>query len=113
MHPDFKRPAGRNSMGARTRKISRVAGVSLALLLAITFSSRLAHGQAQHVRWDIVSLSLPVAIVNPGGDASAKDNLGNTLTLMGSGTVVAAAGSGGTWSAGTGDDTSTLSTAEG
>ena len=100
-------------MGAKTRKISRVAGVSLALLLAITFSSRLAHGQAQHVRWDIVSLSLPGATVNPGGEASAKDNLGNTLTLMGSGTFVAPAGSGGTSSAVTAGGTWTLTTAAG
>src|SRR5206468_666598 len=99
MHPDFKRPARRNSMGAKTRRTSGVAGVSLALLLAMTFGSRLAHGQAQHVRWDIIRLSLPGATVNPEGQASAMDNLGNTLTLTGSGTFVAPAGGGGTSSA--------------
>src|SRR3989442_7968734 len=102
-------------MEAKTRKISRVAGVSLALLLAITFSSRLAHSQAQHVRWDIVSLSLPGATVNPGGQASAKDNLpvANTMTLTGSGTFVAPAGGGGTSSAAKGGGHWMLTTAAG
>ena len=31
--------------------------------------------EATKVRWDIVSLALPGATVNPGGQASAKDNL--------------------------------------
>ena len=79
--------------------------MSLALLLAITFGSRLAHGQAQHVRWDIVSLSLPGATVNPGGQASALNNLGGTITLTGFGTFVAPAGGGGTSSAVTGGGT--------
>jgi hypothetical protein len=113
IHPDFKRPARRNSMRTQTRKISGVAGVSLALLLAMTFGSRLAHGQAQHVRWDIVTLSLPGATVNPGGQASAKDNLGNTLTLTGTGQFVAPAGGGGTSSAVTGGGGWRITTATG
>jgi hypothetical protein len=100
-------------MGAKTRKISGVAGVSLALLLAMTLGSRLAHGQAQQVRWDIVRLSLPGATVNPEGQASAKDNLGNTLTLTGSGTFVAPAGGGGTSSAVTGGGAWMLTTTAG
>jgi hypothetical protein len=108
-------------MRSKTRKISGVAGVSLALLLAMTFGSRLAHGQAQHVRWDIILLTPgPVGggpTVNPGGQASAKDNqnstaindnLGNTLTLTGTGTFVAPAGGGGTSDAVTGGGTWTL-----
>ena len=100
-------------MGAKTRRISGIAGVSLALLLAMTFGSRLAHGQAQHVRWDIIRLSLPGATVNPEGQASAMDNLGNTLTLTGSGTFVAPAGGGGTSSAVTGGGAWLLTTAAG
>lgn len=100
-------------MQAEKRKLSGVVGVSLALLLAMTFGSRLAHGQAQQVRWDIVRLSLPGATVNPGGQASAKDNLGDTLTLTGSGTFVAAAGGGGTSSAVTGGGAWMLTTAAG
>src|SRR5438128_10243966 len=108
-------------MRARTRKISGIAVVSLGLLLAMTFGSRLAHGQAQHVRWDIVLLTPGPGGVgvtaNPGGQASAKDNqystavndnLGNTLTLTGTGTFVAPAGGGGTSGAVTGGGTWTL-----
>ncbi len=103
-------------MRTNTRKISGVAGVSVALLLAMTFGARLAHGQAQHVRWDIVRLSLPGATVNSGGQASAKDNLlpvADTMTLTGSGTFVAPAGGGGTSSAVTGGGVWTLTTPTG
>jgi len=104
-------------MRAKTRKISGIAAASLGLLLAMTFGSRLTHGQAQHIRWDIVNLTLPGATVNPGGHASAKDNQnspgdndnnGNTLTLTGTGTFVAPAGGGGTSGAVTGGGTWTL-----
>src|SRR5206468_4094116 len=44
----------RDSMRSE-RWISRVAVVSFGLLLAITVGSRVVHGQAEHVRWDIVS----------------------------------------------------------
>jgi hypothetical protein len=37
------------------------------------------------MRWDIVNLTPPVT-VNPGGQASAQDNIGDTITLTGSGT---------------------------
>jgi hypothetical protein len=100
-------------MRTHTSKMSRVAGVSLALLLAMTVGSRLAHGQAQHVRWDIVRLSVPGVTVNPGGQASAMDNIGNTLTLTGTGTFVAPAGGGGTSSAATGGGTWMITTATG
>jgi len=101
-------------MRAKTRRISGVASVSLALLLAMTFGSQLAYGQAQHVRWDIIlltpatSCTPPGPTVNPGGQASANDNQGNTLTLMGTGTFVAPAGGGGTSGAVTGGGTWTL-----
>jgi len=71
--------------------------------------------EATKVRWDIVSLSLPGATVNPGGQASAKDNLpvADTITLTGSGTFVAPAGGGGTSSAVTGGGLWTLTRATG
>ena len=43
-------------MGTEARWISRVGVVSLGALLATTVGLRVVHGQAQHVRWDIVSL---------------------------------------------------------
>ena len=99
------------------RWISRVALVSLAVVLvAMTVGSRVvAQGQAQHVRWDIISLSTPATTVNPGGQASAKDNfpVANTITLTGSGTFVAPAGGGGTSSAVTGGGLWTITTATG
>jgi hypothetical protein len=71
--------------------------------------------EATKVRWDIVRLSLPGATVNPGGEASAKDNLAvaDTITLTGSGTFVAPAGGSGTSSAVTGGGTWRITTATG
>src|SRR5437867_1824190 len=102
-------------MRTRSRLIPRVGHMSFVALLAMTIASPVVHGQAQHVRWDIVSLSLPGATVNPGGQASAKDNLtvGDTITLTGSGTFVAPAGGGGTSSAVTGGGDWTITTATG
>ena len=99
-------------MRTETRRTRVALVVSLAVLLAMTAGLRVIHGQAQHVRWDIISLS-PGVTVNPGGQASAKDNLGNTLTLMGTGTFVAPAGGGGTSSAVTGGGSWTITTAAG
>ena len=66
------------------------------LLLLTTFAGA-ASGQAQHVRWDIISTTgVPPTPVNPGGHASATAaNGGDTITLTGSGTFVAAASGGG------------------
>jgi hypothetical protein len=103
-------------MRIRARSISGVAVVSLAALWATTIGLRVVHGQAQHVRWDIILLT-PGPTVNAGGQASAKDNQystptndnqGNTLTLTGTGTFVAPGGGGGTSSAVTGGGTWTL-----
>jgi hypothetical protein len=99
-------------MRTEARWISRIGVVSLAALLATTVGLRVVHGQAQHVRWDIVSLSLPGATVNPGGQASALDNIGDTITLTGSGTFVAPA-AGGTSSAVTGGGAWTITTTTG
>lgn len=74
-----------------------------------------AEREGMKVRWDIVSLSLPGATVNPGGQASAKDNLAvaDTITLTGSGTFVSPAGGRGTSSAVTGGGTWKITTAAG
>ena len=58
--------------------------------------------EASHIKWDIISLSLPGVTTHPGGEASAKDNIGDTITLTGSGTFVAPSGGGGTSGAVTG-----------
>ena len=84
-----------------------------ALAVLLFSMATVGFGQASHVRWDIVSLSLPGATVNPGGEASAMDNIGDTITLMGTGTFVAPAGGGGTSSAVTGGGNWTITTASG
>jgi hypothetical protein len=73
-----------------------VATLAAALALLVTLSSA-ASGGAQHVRWDIVSLTggAPPGPVNAGGHASATAPDGDTITLMGSGTFVAPASGGG------------------
>jgi len=76
----------------------------------------LAHErEATKVRWDIVTLSLPGATVNRGGQASATDNLAvpNTITLTGSGTFVAPARGRGKSNAVTGGGTWRITTATG
>src|SRR5712691_6997657 len=88
-------------------------GATLVLLVALPSS---AAGGAQHVRWDIISLTggAPPGPLNPGGMASAMAPDGDTITLTGSGTFVAPAGSnggsgavtgGGTWQTGSGSGT--------
>ena len=87
----------------------------LALAAGLPLSA--AAGGAQHVSWDIVSVSpIPIAppppvTFNPGGVASAQAPDGVWITLTGSGTFVAPAGSnggsnavsgGGTWTTSTG-----------
>jgi hypothetical protein len=100
-------------MRTEARWIAGAAAVSLAALLATTAGLRVVHGQAQHVRWDIIRLSLPGSTVNAGGHASATDNLGNMITLTGSGTFVAPAGGGGRSSAVTGGGAWTITTTTG
>ena len=75
-----------------------------AVLLLLMGTGSVAFGQADHVRWDIISLS--GGVVNPGGHASATAPNGDTIKLTGSGTFVAPPGGnggshavtgGGTW----------------
>ena len=70
------------------------------LLLLTTFAGA-ASGQAQHVRWDIISTTgVPPTPINSGGHASATAaNGGDTITLTGSGTFVAPASGGGSGAA--------------
>jgi len=93
-------------------RIPRLAVMSLAVLFS-TAGNQALRAEAQHVRWDIVRLSLPGATVNPEGSASAKNNVGDTITLTGTGTFVAPSGGGGTSSAATGGGTWTIATASG
>jgi hypothetical protein len=87
-------------------RTKRLLGLGAALTLGAvvvvftTFVSA-ASGSAQHVRWDIVSVSpIPIAppppvTFNPGGVATAQTPEGVTITLTGSGTFVAPASGGG------------------
>src|SRR5207248_7874539 len=82
------------------------------IFVAFTATGRVAFGEASHVRWDIIVLT-PGPTVNPGGQASAKDNIGDTITLRGSGTFVAPSGGAGTSNAVTGGGTWTITTTSG
>ncbi|MGH2488717.1 MAG: hypothetical protein ACRDFR_03775 [Candidatus Limnocylindria bacterium] len=86
--------------------------LSLAVLLPLS----VAASGAQHVRWDIISLvgGGSPGPINPGGISSATAPDGDTITLTGSGTFVAPAGSnggsgavtgGGTWQTNSGSGT--------
>src|SRR2546426_4837090 len=88
-----------------------VLGLSLVVLLMAASPSVLA--EAAHVRWDIIVLTPPGATVNAGGQASALNNIGDKITLTGTGTFVAPSGGGGTSNAVTGGGTWTIVTAGG
>jgi len=99
-------------MRIRTKRLLQLgAALTLGAMVVVftTFASA-ASGRAQHVKWDIVSLSpiplVPPLTFNPNGVATAQTPEGVTITLTGSGTFVAPAGGngsnavtgGGTWS---------------
>jgi len=90
-------------MGIAPKRIWGVALVSLVVLLVIAVGTRAVHGQAQHVRWDIISLN--AGIVAPGGIASARANDNSKITLTGSGTFVAPGGGAGSNASTTGGGT--------
>src|SRR2546422_9940522 len=79
----------------RIRKLALLGVPVLALVAALPLTA--TAGGAQHVRWDIISLQggAPPGPLNPGGHASAMAPDGDTITLTGTGTVVAPAGSNG------------------
>lgn len=81
-----------------------LSAILLVLLLLIATGSS-ALGQAQHVRWDIISLGFTPLTINPSGFALAKAPDGTTIRFTGSGTFVAPAGRSGSSSAVTGGGT--------
>src|SRR5256885_15340384 len=88
------------------RRSARLWGLGAALALAAalklltTFASAASSGGAAHVRWDIISTTgIPPAPLNPGGSASAMAPAGETITLLGSGHLVAPASGGGSGAA--------------
>ncbi len=99
-------------MKTQARWIARIAIVSSAVLVAVTVGLPAVHGQAAHVRWDIINLT-PGPTVNPGGQASAMNNIGETITFTGTETFVDPSGRGGTSSAVTGGGNWTITTASG
>jgi len=103
-------------MRTEARWISRVGALSLAPLLVMTVGLRVVHGQAQHVRWDIINIAFGVppapntVTANGVADAFARNPPPPAVAtplrirLTGSGTFVAPA-SGGPSSAVTGGGT--------
>jgi hypothetical protein len=92
------------------------AALAVGAIVAFTsFASAASSGGAQHVRWDIVSVSpIPIAppppvTFNPGGVATAQTPEGVTITLTGSGTFVAPEGNNGSSHAVTGGGTWSIS----
>ncbi len=80
-----------------------VSGIAVLLFLMATGS--IALGQADHVRWDIISLAFTTPpTVSAGGIAFASADATHTIRFTGSGTFVAPA-SGGTSGAATGGGT--------
>jgi hypothetical protein len=92
------------------KSIKTIVGLSIIGLMAA--ASSFAFAQAAHVRWDIINVT-PGPTVNPGGQASAMDNIGDTITFTGTGTFAAPSGGGGTSSAVTGGGNWTITTASG
>ncbi len=90
--------------------------LGLSVILMMTAAALFAFAQAAHVRWDIIHLTPAApsgATVNPGGQASALDNINDMITFTGMGTFVAPAGGDGTSSAVTGGGTWTITTSSG
>src|SRR2546426_3223201 len=106
-HPLIQEKGGAN-MRSRSRLLvfGAVATLSATLLLLATLAVA-APGGAQHVRWDIVSLTggAPPGPINAGGHADAKAPDGTYIRLMGNGTFVAPPGGNGGSSAVTGGGT--------
>ncbi len=108
----------------KTRWISCVAMASITGLLAATVGVQVAHGQAQHVRWDIINLAFTTPpTVSEGGVAFAttKNPTSLKIKLTGSGTFVAPASGGpsgavtggGTWETFSGCPAACVSTGSG
>jgi hypothetical protein len=89
-------------------KIKKFGLLGVAVLgLAVVLPLSAEAGGAKHVRWDIIHLigGNPPGPITAGGTASATAPDGDKITLTGSGTFVAPAGSRGSSSAATGGGT--------
>jgi len=101
----------------KTHRRSVLAMISLGTVAVLSWplfatASKKDKREKARLRWDIISLSTPGSTVNPGGQASAQDNIGDTITLTGSGTfVVPRDHDGDTSSVVTGGGTWTITTA--
>jgi len=84
--------------------IGSVALASVPALQQVLATAAAASGGADHVRWDIVSVDIPITTLSPGGVAFASAAPNLKIKLTGSGTFVAPA-SGGTSDAVTGGGT--------
>lgn len=80
-----------------------LSGVAVVLFAIVTTGS-MAFGQADHVRWDIISVDIPITTLSPGGFAFATADTNLRIRFTGEGTFVAPA-SGGASSAVTGGGT--------
>lgn len=80
-----------------------LSGVGV-VLFAIMTTGSMAFGQAAHVRWDIISVDIPITTLSPGGFAFATADTNLRIRFTGEGTFVAPA-SGGTSGAVTGGGT--------
>lgn len=111
-------------MRTEARTILPRVGMLLVGLLAMTVGLRVVHGQAEHVRWDIVNLAFTTPpTLSAGGVAFAttKNPTSLKIRLTGSGTFVAPASGGpsnavtggGTWQTFSGCPAACVSTGSG
>jgi hypothetical protein len=85
---------------------TRARFFGLSLIVMMTAAAPFAFAQAEHVRWDIISVNSTAPFtISAGGIASAVANDGSHITLTGSGMFVAPAGGNGSASAVTGGGT--------
>jgi hypothetical protein len=79
-------------MYGRLRLVPLIA--ALVLVSAIFGAAGASADSAAHVRWDIISVNIPITTVSPGGVAFAVAPSNLTIKLTGSGTFVAPASGG-------------------
>ncbi len=79
-------------MYGRLRLVPLIA--ALVLVAAIFGAAGASADSAAHVRWDIISVNIPITTVSPGGVAFAVAPSNLKIKLTGSGTFVAPASGG-------------------
>jgi hypothetical protein len=95
-------------------KPAKTLALGLSIILMMTATAPVVFAQADHVRWDIISVNFaPPFTTSAGGIASALAGGGSHITFTGSGTFVAPAGGDGSSSATTGGGTWTTYTSGG